>query len=59
MANLGDSRLLVIRDGELYTKTFPMKHGFNNPFSIGADGPDEPEDAEVYLGNRLVFPAPF
>jgi len=34
VSNIGDSGLLVIRNGEVYTQTKPMTYGFNFPLQI-------------------------
>jgi hypothetical protein len=33
-SNIGDSGFLVVRNGEIYTKSEPMVYGFNFPHQI-------------------------
>eukprot|EP00033_Pygsuia_biforma_P000215 GCRY01000270.1.p1 GENE.GCRY01000270.1~~GCRY01000270.1.p1 ORF type:complete len:505 (+),score=96.45 GCRY01000270.1:104-1618(+) len=38
IANLGDSGILVIRQGQLVLKTNPLLHSWNFPFQVGTNG---------------------
>jgi len=41
--NLGDSTLLVIRDGSIVEKTKEIVHYFDCPYQLAEDSPDKPE----------------
>jgi len=46
-ANLGDSGLILIRNGKRAFKTQPQQHSFNCPFQLGTDSGDTPEQADT------------
>ena len=45
IANVGDSRLLLIRNGVCIYKTLEQQHSFNFPFQLGTGSEDSPADA--------------
>ena len=60
VANMGDSGLFVVRNGELAFCTQEQTHCFNTPFQLSLPPPghmengtlvDDPEDADVYAFN--------
>eukprot|EP01104_Vermistella_antarctica_P006903 TRINITY_DN17606_c0_g1_i1.p1 TRINITY_DN17606_c0_g1~~TRINITY_DN17606_c0_g1_i1.p1 ORF type:complete len:397 (+),score=53.86 TRINITY_DN17606_c0_g1_i1:41-1231(+) len=56
-ANLGDSGLLVMRDGEKIFRTQEQQHRFNMPFQLTASPPDydirNPDEPEMAIDIRL------
>eukprot|EP00854_Cymbomonas_tetramitiformis_P027425 gene27425-33805_t len=63
VVNLGDSGLVVVRDGEIIFQTPCQNHGFNFPYQIGSpdymedpNGPDEADIFEVFVqkGDAVV-----
>ena len=49
VANIGDSRLLVIRDGKIVLATTEMQHWFDCPYQLGTNSVDEPiKDAQEF-----------
>lgn len=58
VANIGDSGIMIIRDGEIVFKTEEQQHGFNFPHQLGkvegrdgkyyTHGQDRPKDADTY-----------
>ena len=60
IANMGDSGLMVIRNGKLFNRTPEQVHCFNTPFQLSLPPPghsdqgtlvDNPEDADAYEFN--------
>ena len=45
--NLGDSVLLVVRDGSIISRTREIVHYFECPFQLSEDSPDRPKDSTV------------
>jgi protein phosphatase PTC7 len=45
--NLGDSALLVIRDGSIISRTRDIVHYFDCPYQLSEDSPDRPKDSTV------------
>mmetsp|Transcript_630 Transcript_630/g.844 ORF Transcript_630/g.844 Transcript_630/m.844 type:complete len:457 (-) Transcript_630:135-1505(-) len=58
--NLGDSVLLVLREGQVVAKTEEIVHYFECPYQLSEDSPDRPRDAkklavEVLPGDIIVM----
>jgi len=51
---LGDSQVMVVRDGQEMLLTPPLIHSFNYPFQLGFGSTDTPEDAKLH---RLAIEA--
>lgn len=47
VGNLGDSGLMMIRDGEIIFRTIEQTHAFNFPRQLGTGSQDTPKDADV------------
>lgn len=52
--NLGDSGLVVIRNGETVYKTIPLTHGFNRPYQIGRS-PEGASGDPLSSGDTIDF----
>mmetsp|Transcript_33782 Transcript_33782/g.50416 ORF Transcript_33782/g.50416 Transcript_33782/m.50416 type:complete len:551 (-) Transcript_33782:189-1841(-) len=57
--NLGDSVLLVLRDGKVVSRTKEIVHFFDCPYQLAEDSPDRPVDStllktRVYPGDVII-----
>ena len=49
IANLGDSGFIIIDEkGNVRKESIPQTKGFNFPFQLGGESPDEPNDSDLY-----------
>jgi len=48
VANLGDSGIMVVRNGQVVLRSKEQQKGFNFPFQLGTDSPERPHDAHRY-----------
>jgi protein phosphatase PTC7 len=48
VAHLGDSGLLVVRNGSTVLRTVEQQHVFNMPFQLGTESRDRPQDSRIY-----------
>lgn len=58
--NVGDSGLIIVRNGRIIYQTIPQHRGFNCPFQLGKDSPTLPEDGhldkfQLYPGDVIVL----
>mmetsp|Transcript_4587 Transcript_4587/g.6977 ORF Transcript_4587/g.6977 Transcript_4587/m.6977 type:complete len:267 (-) Transcript_4587:619-1419(-) len=51
--NLGDSVLMVIRNGSVFSRTREVVHYFDCPYQLSEDSPDRPRDGTI-LTTKLV-----
>ena len=51
---LGDSTLIVIRNGSVFSKTKETTHYFDCPYQLSEDSPDRPKDGTI-LATKLLL----
>ena len=50
---LGDSTLIVIRNGSIFSKTKETTHYFDCPYQLSEDSPDRPKDGTILITKLL------